>query len=120
MKKYEYMSKVYDSDSSLNFDLAKLGLAGWLLCSVVRYNPSPSRIQFYAWFVREILTAKGKSQGISKAEEIFKSPEVTPIQEIVPKIQGDGIGGINWPEFDPDTNPFDDLEDDFELPDEDK
>lgn len=114
MKKYEYLSKIYDSDSSLNFELAKLGYAGWLLCSVVRYNPSPSRVNFYAWFVREIgNSGKNGSQGISKAEDVFKPQEIIPKSEIVPKIQGEGKGGFDWPEFDPETNPFDE---DIDLP----
>lgn len=124
MKKYQYLRKVYDNESTLDFDLAKLGVAGWLMCGVVRWNPSPARISYMVWYSREMITsgAKKKSPGkISTMESTehpfnFLQDSAPPIiGPMIPRVEGDPLSSpIHWPDFTLDENPFDDSE--IELP----
>lgn len=114
-KKFEYLRKVYDSESAMDFDLSRLGVVGWQLAGVVRYQPSPARVTFMTWFYRELPVSKGKAEPREKIEKKFGlfSPAVKPI--------GDGGVGrlvsdpsreppIPWPELIPGINPFADPE----------
>lgn len=107
LKKFEYLAKIYDSESSLNFELAKLGAAGWLMTGLVRWNPSPSRIQFMVWFAREMNTSG-------------ENPRQMIVGEGVQRIQGDPLGPpCDWPTFNPESNPFLDDDEDYLPTDED-
>lgn len=124
MKKYQYLRKVYDNESTLDFDLAKLGAAGWLMCGIVRWNPSPARISYMVWYSREMIISESKkkfSNKISNVETIIdnksfssQSSALRTIGPMIPRVEGDPLAPpINWPEFTPDENPFDDSEVDF-------
>lgn len=127
MKRYEYLYRVYDNESTLNFDLSKLGAAGWLLCSVIRWNPSPARISFMVWLSREMTNSgTGKKKIPEKSDTIGEptrpfeySSQGTAgnsIGRIIPRVEGDPLAGPTyWPDFTLDENPFDDSE--IELPD---
>lgn len=119
MKRYEYLKRVYDNDANLDFDLAKLGAVGWLMTGVVRYNPSPSRVNFIVWFAREMVTGKNKPKTPEKLaiEGFGVSGNMLPIVgKPTPRVEGDPLRetGTYWPTFDPDENPFDDGE--LDLP----
>lgn len=95
--------KMYDSEASLNFELAKLGIAGWLMTGIIRWNPSPSRIQFMVWFAREMITDK-----------TTKGPKNISIGDGIKRVQGDPLGPpCDWPTFNPESNPFDFDSDDY-------
>lgn len=117
MKRYEYLKRVYDNDANLDFDLAKLGAVGWLMTGVVRYNPSPSRVNFIVWYAREMTTGT-KNKPIPTKEDIFGSGGnmLAPVGKPMPRVEGDPLRetATYWPTFDPDENPFDDG--DLEMP----
>lgn len=124
MKKYQYLRRTYESESTLDFDLAKLGVAGWLLCSVVRWNPSPARVSYMVWYAREMVSG-GTQRKIPEKVIPTESDERTlggfgggtapVIGPMIPRVEGDPLGSpTHWPDFTPDENPFDDSE--IDLP----
>lgn len=129
MKKYQYLRRVYDNESTLDFDLAKLGAAGWLMCGVVRWNPSPARISYMVWYAREMRNSGPREKIPEKSSTMesstrpfqFTSPGSAPpvIGPMIPRVEGDPLGSPTyWPDFNLEENPFDDSE--IELPDDDK
>ena len=110
--KYEYLRKIYDSESMMDFDLTKLGVAGWKLTGVVRYNPSPARVTFMCWYCRELLGGKGvtistpEEGGFDKKFGLY-APEAKKIGDGVGRVPGPTAPPIQWPELIPGINPFD-------------
>lgn len=107
-RKYEYLRRTYDNESSLDYDLTKLGLMGWMMCGIVRYSPTPARVQYMVWYIREL--GKEKSNTTK-----FLPPQAPVIGEGVPRVIGDPLADpVNWPDITPDENPFDN--DDYDIP----
>lgn len=98
----------------MDFDLTRLGVVGWQMCGVVRYQPSPARVTFMVWFLRELPTSKGKAIPTPPTEKKFGlySPAVNPIGDSVGRLVSDPTREppIPWPELIPGVNPFADPE----------